>query len=153
MQIEITSPAFSAGETIPRKYTGEGEDISPELRWSALPPGAKELAVICDDPDSPGAESWVHWLAYKIPASVPVLAEGIASRPGAEMLQGRNSWGASGWRGPFPPKGHGRHRYDFSVYVLDESLKLKSGMDKAALLAAMQGHVIAAGKLEGVYER
>ena len=153
MQIEVTSPAFSAGGVIPKRYTGEGEDLSPELRWSKLPDGAKELMVICEDPDAPGDEPWVHWSGYKIPAAIGFLPEGFAQQAPAGVLQGKNSWGSPGWRGPFPPKGHGRHRYLFTVYALDAALDLRPGMDRAALLGAVKGHVLASGSLQGSFER
>ena len=77
MAIEITSPAFSNGQRIPQKYTGEGADVSPPLSWTAVPPQAKELVLICDDPDAPTAEPWVHWVVYKIPATATGLPEGV----------------------------------------------------------------------------
>ncbi len=77
MTIQITSTAFKEGQTIPKKYTGEGVDLSPPLSWTGVPETAKELVLICDDPDAPTAEPWVHWIIYKIPANVNGLKEGI----------------------------------------------------------------------------
>ena len=67
MAITVTSPAFAANGPIPKHYTGEGDDVSPPLAWSGIPEGAKELALICDDPDAPTATPWVHWVLYNLP--------------------------------------------------------------------------------------
>ena len=95
MSIKITSSAFKDGEQIPKKYTGEGDDVSPPLSWSDLPEGTKELVLICDDPDAPN-ETWVHWVIYKLPADLTGLPEGIPRQPRLKnppgALQGQNSW-------------------------------------------------------------
>ena len=150
MAITVTSPAFAAGERIPNKhaYRPEGQNISPPLRWSGVPAGARELALVCDDPDAPVDEPWVHWLLYRIPATAAGLDEG--ERKGAA---GENSWEEAGYGGPFPPKGHGTHHYHFRLYALDAPLALKPGATKAQLLKAMKGHVLAEGELVGTYSR
>src|SRR5689334_23685923 len=100
MSITIRSSAFDEGHAIPRRHTEDGEDLSPPLSWSGLPEGARELALIVDDPDAPRAEPWVHWVLYKVPADVSALTEGLPATsslyvpPGA--LQGKNSWGGDG---------------------------------------------------------
>ena len=153
----VRSTAFADGQAIPRRYTGDGEDVSPPLTWTDLPDGTKELAVILDDPDAPRDQPWVHWVIYKIPAETAGLAEGVpklpklATPPGA--LQGNNSWPTIGYRGPKPPKGHGVHRYHFKLYALDKALKVRSGLTKADLLRELSGHVLAEGKLVGTYQR
>ncbi len=99
MAIEVSSPAFKSGGLIPTKHTGEGEDVSPALNWSGLPEGTREIALICDDPDAPRPEPWVHWVLYKIPAVCTGLPEG-----GTEgVLEGRNDFGRAGYGGPMPP--------------------------------------------------
>lgn len=160
MTLQITSTAFAAGERVPTKHTGEGEDVSPPLAWSDLPPGTKELALICDDPDAPTKEPWVHWVIYKIPPELRSLPEGIPARSNlqepAGPLQGKNSWPNGrtiGYRGPMPPPGHGQHRYFFRLYALDAKLSLPPGASKAELLDAMQGHVLGEGELLGTYSR
>ena len=159
MKLEVTSTAFGQGEEIPRKYTGEGEDLSPPLSWSGVPEAAREIAVLCDDPDAPTPEPWVHWLIYGIPAGTGGLPEGISNEPRLNnppgALQGKNSWPSGvtiGYRGPMPPPG-GPHRYYFKVYALDAPLGLEPGVDKQALLRALEGHVLAEGELMGRYER
>ena len=83
MTLQITSKAFAEEERIPVKYTGEGEDVSPPLEWSGVPEGTKQFALICDDPDAPTEEPWVHWVIYKIPAEARGLAEGVAETAAA----------------------------------------------------------------------
>jgi len=157
MTLTIQSSAFAQGQPIPRRYSGEGEDISVPLSFSGIGEGVKELALIVDDPDAPRPEPWVHWVIYKIPPDVSGLAEGIGadaelSRP-AGALQGRNTSGDIGYHGPMPPPGHGVHHYHFRLYALDTELDLKSGADKQALLAAIEGHVVGQGELIGTYQR
>jgi Raf kinase inhibitor-like YbhB/YbcL family protein len=159
MTITVTSSAFTAGQPIPKEFTGEGKDRSPALSWTGVPHGAKEFALICDDPDAPTELPWVHWVIYKIPAGTTSLPEGIPREPHpaqpAGALQGKNTWDRDniGYRGPLPPPGHGVHHYHFKLYALDKPLDLKPGIDKKALLAAMQDHIIAQGELIGTYER
>jgi len=160
MSITVSSSAFAAGERIPKRFTGDGEDVSPPLHWEGIPAGAQELALICDDPDAPTAEPWVHWVLYQLPAALRELPQGLPA--GARLdqpvaaLQGRNSWNTGrtiGYRGPAPPPGHGVHHYHFRLYALDCELKLHPGSDKKALLRAMDGHVLATGELMGTYQR
>ncbi len=157
MSIQVTSPAFEHGKPIPRKYTGEGEDISPPLGWSGLPKGTKELVLICDDPDAPRPEPWVHWVIYNIPADVEGLPEAVPTTPRLEnppgALQGVNSWPKSGYGGPMPPRGHGVHHYHFKLYALDADLDWQPGLDKQAVLEKIEGHVLAQGELIGTYQR
>ncbi len=149
MSIEVSSPAFEPGGAIPRKHTGEGEDVSPALTWTGVPDETKEIALICDDPDAPTPAPWVHWVVYKIPADRTGLPEGDTQ--GA--LEGKNDFGGTGYGGPMPPRGHGVHRYHFKVYALDTELEVAAGLTKERLLEAMEGHVLAEGELIGTYER
>jgi Raf kinase inhibitor-like YbhB/YbcL family protein len=149
MTLRLTTTAFSAGDTIPRKHTGEGEDVSPPLAWEGVPEGTQELALICDDPDAPTPKPWVHWVLYKVPPDCKGLAEGD-NADGAEGLTG---WGEPGYRGPMPPPGHGVHRYYFRLYALDQPVTLAPGASKEDLLSAMEGHVLAEAELMGTYER
>ncbi len=160
MPIEVTSPAFSEGRRIPQKHTGEGADLSPPLCWSGVPEGTRELVLICDDPDAPTAEPWVHWVIYKIPATLAGLPEGIEKKARlkdpAGALQGKNSWPSGqtiGYRGPMPPPNHGTHRYFFKLYALEGKLVVEPGRAKAAVLQEIKGHVLAEGQLMGTYER
>jgi Raf kinase inhibitor-like YbhB/YbcL family protein len=152
--LTVTSPAFAQGEVIPAKYTCQGEDSSPALAWSGAPEGTQSLALIVDDPDAP-VGTWVHWVVYNIPPGTVRLAEGASRATGsfdlpADALQGPTSFRRSDYGGPCPPSGS--HRYFFKLYALDIPLD-QSGLDKAALLQAMEGHVLAAGELMGTYEK
>ncbi len=153
----LSSEAFGPGSTIPRRHTGDGEDLSPPLGWTDLPPETRELALIVDDPDAPSQQPWVHWVISKIRPTEPGIPEGVHLKPTpsfpAGAVQGKNSWGTIGYRGPSPPRGHGVHRYVFRLYALDEPLNVAAGLDKPALLKAMQGHVLAIAELIGTYER
>jgi Raf kinase inhibitor-like YbhB/YbcL family protein len=156
MPITLESPAFGNGEPIPRRYTGEGEDVSPALQWSGLPEGTRAVALLCEDPDAPRAEPWVHWVLYGLSPTTPGLREGVPrqstlSDPPAR--QGQTDSGGPGYRGPMPPKGHGRHRYYFRLYALREAVDLPPGIDKARLLAAIQPQILGQGDLMGTYER
>ncbi len=155
MAIQVTSPAFTAGASIPRKHSGEGDDLSPPLAWSGLPEGTQAVAVICDDPDAPTAEPWVHWVIYDLPPAAAGLPEGV---PSQETLadgtkQGLNTWPRLGYNGPMPPPGHGPHRYFFKVYALDAPTGLEPRATKSDILAAIDGHILAQGELVGTYER
>ena len=132
MSLQVSSSAFGQGKTIPKKYTGEGEDVSPPLEWSDVPAGTKEFALICDDPDAPRTDPWVHWVIYKIPADAKGLPEGIERKPRpktpAGAMQGQNSWPQGdniGYRGPMPPPGHGVHHYYFKLFALDSELSAR----------------------------
>lgn len=157
MSLIIQSAAFANGKPIPRRHTGDGEDLSPPLSWTGIPPSTRELVLIVDDPDAPTSEPWVHWVIFKIPAGTDGLAEGVPPVPKPNIpsgaSQGRNSWKTDGYRGPAPPKGHGVHRYFFKLYALDQPLDLPERADKATLLKTMAGHIVAEGDLMGTYQR
>ena len=153
MTIQLTSSAFAEGAPIPEKYTCDGEDISPLLKWSNAPKGTKSLALICDDPDAP-IGTWVHWVLYDIPPAVTELPEGV---PTTEALpsgakQGINDFKRLGYGGPCPPRGSA-HRYFFTLYALDTELQLEPGATKKDLVRAMEGHILAEGRLMGTYKR
>ena len=154
MAIQINSSAFEAGRPIPKKHTGEGADVSPPLVWSSLPEGTAELALICDDPDAPTAEPWVHWVIYNIPADSDRLPEAVPATEKLETgaLQGRNNFGKIGYGGPCPPRGK-PHRYFFRLYALDGKLAVGGGLTRKALLEETKGHVLETAELYGTYGR
>jgi hypothetical protein len=149
MTFEIRSTAFAPGEVIPRRHSREGDDLSPHLYWKDEPAGTRSFALVCDDPDAPRAEPWVHWVVWGIPPGVHELDEGDAGA----ATEGANDFGDRGWGGPLPPKGHGPHRYQFHLYALDAAPSLDAGATKAQLLAAVRGHVLAEAAMVGTYER
>ena len=153
MAFQIKSPAFGEGQGIPKKYSCDGSDISPELTWSDPPAGVKEYALITDDPDAP-VGNWVHWVLYKIPPDLKGIPEGIGKSdevPGVGV-QGKNSWGRNGYGGPCPPPGK-PHRYYFKFYALSKTLEGKPGMTKEQLLAAIQGAILGEVQLMGTFGR
>jgi Raf kinase inhibitor-like YbhB/YbcL family protein len=156
---------FSDQAAIDPRFTGEGRDASPPLKWVQAPDKTVSFALICDDPDAPSpkrpaAEPWVHWVIYNIPASTAALPEGVARDAEPSQVQGakqgKNSWPADnvGYHGPMPPPGSGRHRYFFRLYALDCQLNIQpAGATKSAVVAAMRNHVLAEAELVGTYER
>jgi len=151
MSLKITSPAFRDGEMIPKKFTCDGADVSPQLAWAGAPSGTKSFALICDDPDSPRA-TWVHWVIFNLPASLTGLEEDVskAKELGSGARQGRNDFGRYGYGGPCPG---GLHRYFFKLYALDCVLDLVSGSTKSQLLRAMEGRILGQAELMGKYTR
>ena len=144
--LQVSSAAFGAGGSIPRKYTCDGDNLSPPLSWSNTPKGTRSLALIADDPDAPG-KAFVHWVLYEIPPEQTSLGEDFVAG-----VPGTNSAGKQGYTGPCPPAGPA-HRYIFKVYALDTGLDLNPGANKEELEAAMHGHVLAQGELVGTYGR
>jgi Raf kinase inhibitor-like YbhB/YbcL family protein len=152
MEIEITSSAFTDGGMIPERHTCDGEDVSPPFAFTGIPDGTKSLALICDDPDAPMG-AWVHWVLFNIPPGTKELPANIAPQKTFPHgpKHGTNDFGKYGYGGPCPPGGV--HRYYFKLYALDTTLDLGSGITKAELVEAMQGHILAEGQLMGRYER
>lgn len=153
LTIEMTSPAFDAGEPIPGEYTCQGSNLSPSFRWGPVPDEASSLVLICDDPDAPGG-AWVHWVLYDLPPDVTELPAGISevANPVVGGTQGENDFGELGYGGPCPPAGDA-HRYFFRLYALDSRLELAAGATKAQVLAAAQEHILARGELVGTFGR
>jgi hypothetical protein len=150
---ELTSTAFEQGETIPTKYTCDGQDISPALSWRDPPEGTQSFALIVDDPDAP-IGTWVHWVLFNIPADERSLPEDMPAQDQLSngSLHGQNSWKRREYGGPCPPSGS-THRYVFKLYALDTSLDKAAGARKKELLKAMEGHVLAEAELTGQYSR
>jgi hypothetical protein len=158
-RLEVLSPAIrTEGDPIPRRFTCDGEDVSPRLSWSAPPVGAKEFAVLVEDPDAPGG-SFVHWSLWGLPpesrgiaekADVGALAQ---SRKMRALAEGANGFGDQGYSGPCPPKGDGPHRYRFLVYALSRPLGLESGAAAKDVREAIGKVALARGAVTGTYER
>jgi Raf kinase inhibitor-like YbhB/YbcL family protein len=158
-KILVDSPTLKMDQTMPRDYTPDGRNVSPPLTWSNVPAAAKELAVICEDPDAGNPPPFVHWVLYKIPASAKGVPEGVPIDPAAPMpaeiagaVQGTSGFRRAIYRGPAPPPGK-PHHYHFVVYAIDASLDLKPGLTRAELLEAIKGHVVGQGELVAIYER
>jgi hypothetical protein len=147
MTIQLSSSAFTEAETIPKKYTCDGQDVSPPLSWTGVPTGTNSLLLIVDDPDAPRG-TWVHWVLIDLPVNLDGLPEGVQG----DGIEGVNDFGRQGYGGPCPPRGS-NHRYYFKLYALDKVLGLKAGATKSEAEKAMQGHVLAWGQLMGRYAR
>jgi Raf kinase inhibitor-like YbhB/YbcL family protein len=146
--VSLTSSAFADGETVPVKYTCDGDSVSPPLTIAGVPEDAATLALVVDDPDAPGG-SFVHWTVYNIDPTTGEVAEGLVPGDGTEGL---NSTLEPGYTGPCPPSG--THRYIFTLYALDVGLQLDAASSgKAEIEAAMQDHILAQAELTGTYAR
>ncbi|QDV35613.1 YbhB/YbcL family Raf kinase inhibitor-like protein [Tautonia plasticadhaerens] len=159
MTIRLESSAFEEGADIPRRYTCDGEDISPPLSWSGVPDSARSLVLICDDPDAPRG-TWTHWVLYDLPPGASGLPEGLPADEAVRFAsggsdhdarQGKNDFRKAGYGGPCPPSG--THRYFFRLYALDTTTGLGPGASRRPVEQAMQGHVLAQGQLMGRYTR
>jgi Raf kinase inhibitor-like YbhB/YbcL family protein len=154
MSLELTSHAFSNGQSIPAKYACTGRNISPALSWNEPPAGTQSFALIVDDPDAPMG-TWVHWVLFNIPAGrrsleedLPVTGKNIDPEA---IFVGKNSSGKIGYDGPCPPSG--THRYYFKLYALDTLISLLPGATKEQVLREMEGHILAQGELMGTFSK
>lgn len=152
MSLRLSSSAFGHEQLIPRKYTCDGDDISPPLEWTNAPDGTRSFALICDDPDAP-AGTWIHWIIYNIPADYRELSDSIKTGRDIDsgINQGTNSWGKIEYGGPCPPSD--THRYFFRLYALDTKLDLEGLVDKERLLKEMEGHILDESEFMGKYTR
>jgi Raf kinase inhibitor-like YbhB/YbcL family protein len=151
--MQLTSTAFAESAAIPAKHTCDASNVSPPLKWTGVPAGAKSLALIVDDPDAP-VGTWVHWVLYDLPATASELAEDVPKSQfvASGAKQGLNDFRHLGYGGPCPP--HGKpHRYFFKLYALDAMLDLKPGLTKKDLEGAMGKHILAQAQLMGTYQR
>jgi Raf kinase inhibitor-like YbhB/YbcL family protein len=155
--IVVRSSAFNAGAPIPDRYSDYGGKVSPPLGWTGVPQGAKSIALLLEDPDAPGTQPFVHWVLYHLPPDRTELPEAVPTQPRLPelggALQGKNSAGTIGYFGPRPPPDDPPHHYHFQVYALDRRLDLQGGADRGKVLAAIDGHVLAKGRLIGTYQR
>src|SRR3989339_469153 len=146
--MELTSPAFTYGESIPSRYTCDGEDMSPPLKISGVPEGTQSLVLICDDPDVPMG-AWDHWILFNIDPTTTEIAEGTEP---AGSAGGFSSWGRTGYGGPRPPVGS--HRHFFRLFPPDAPLPpVGDPPTKKELSSAMEGHILKQAELMGVYQR
>jgi hypothetical protein len=156
----ISSPAFFNGATMPPRYSGEGDNVSPPLRWRGTPKATRQLALICEDPDAPSDRPWVHWLVYNLSPEVDWIPEDLPRQPvvttPVSLYQGTNSWSDAaniGYRGPLPPRQHAVHHYTFRLFALADELNLPPGVDRSALDRAMSGKILTRTELVGTYRR
>ncbi|WP_376969498.1 YbhB/YbcL family Raf kinase inhibitor-like protein [Bradyrhizobium erythrophlei] len=149
--MELVSNAFADGAAIPRRFTCDGENASPPLQWSGAPEGTRSFVLLCDDPDAP-AGTWRHWAVYDIPPVVTELA--VSAAQNAKLKQAVNDFRKSGYGGPCPPHGHGRHHYHFRLLALStDDLQAKPNASCRDIEREARKHVIADAILVGWYQR
>lgn len=155
LSMKIMSSAFKNGEQLPKKYTCDGENVTPPLAWENIPPKAQSLVLILDDPDAPATqpEPWVHWAVFNIPPIVTKLDENSYFDTIKGVKRGLTNSGKTGYHGACPPHGSGVHHYRFTVYALDSIVDLPEGVAKQKLFSAIKDHVLAQATLIGTYER
>ncbi len=154
MAMTLMSPAFTHNGVIPVRYTCDGEDVSPPLKWSNVPVEAVSLGLVVDDPDAPDPAApkmvWAHWVLYNIPSGIDGLEEGITELPDC-TLEGVNDWCRVGYGGPCPPVG--RHRYFFKLYALDKCLPDLDKPTRDELLQVMDKSIVEEAVLMAAYQR
>ena len=152
--LTVESDAFADGTRIPQQFAG-AHGRSPSLRWSEPPPATREIVVLCEDPDAPRPQPFVHWVITGLPPDTIELPEGLPPSPtpiDSGAVQGRNDMRKHGYYGPQPPPGHGAHHYHFQVFAVDRRLDVTTPADRDHLVRALRGHVVAWGELVGTYE-
>jgi Raf kinase inhibitor-like YbhB/YbcL family protein len=147
--MRLHSDDFSDQERIPERFSCEGEDVSPSLRWDDLPHGTTRLALICDDPDALRG-TFVHWVMWNIDPSTTGIRVGETP---ADARHGRNDFGNNAYGGPCPPPGHGVHHYHFTLFALSEPIDLEEGASIRDLRSGMDGKILDQATLVGTYER
>jgi Raf kinase inhibitor-like YbhB/YbcL family protein len=149
----LTSSAFENGETIPTKYTCEGDNVSPPLSWEGVPEDSKVLALVVDDPDA--SDIFTHWVIYNLPVKLSGLEENVSlsDRLSKGLREGINNFGNQGYSGPCPPRGNPPHRYRFRLFALSEELEFKGRVTRGQLMDAMEGKILEEAILMGRYGR
>ena len=159
----VSSPEFKNGGTIPDKNTFNGmgctgENTSPALEWKNAPKDTKSFALLVHDPDAPTGSGWWHWVVYNIPATATSLPAGAGTEDGDNLpkgtVQGHTDFGKTGWGGPCPPPGHGKHHYNFELHALSvEKLELPEDATAAMVGFNVKANSIGKAKLVGIYSR
>ena len=154
MTLKISSSAFKHEHEIPQIYTCQGQNISPEIKWTGVPEATKSLVLIVDDPDVPDPanpqRTWVHWVVYNIPPHISGLQENIKALP-LGALAGINDWQSNNYGGPCPPIG--RHRYFFKLYALSEKLPNLPEMTWKRVESEMKDIIIEETSMIGTYQK
>lgn len=155
-RLQLSSPAFGDGDRLPTRFTADGEGVSPPLTWDAPPAGTAGFCLLVEDPDAPAPSPLVHAVLWAIPADERRLEEGAIAadgRPAHGRDVGLNSFRGEGWLPPDPPTGHGPHHYAFQLFALSELAEIGGNPGRGEVVEAMNGRVLAAGLLVGLYSR
>jgi hypothetical protein len=155
MTLKVSSATFEPGFAMPRESTQEGASISPQLSWEGVPATAKELVLICEDPDAPHPTPIVHWVMHGIPPKTTLLPSGppMSAEQAVGALAGKNYHGKTGYTGPMPPLGHGVHHYHFQLFAVNSPLKFSEPPTREDVVKMMEKHVVGIGEVVGTYER
>ena len=149
--MKLVSSAFADGAAVPRRFTCDGENLSPPLQWSDAPTGTRSFVLLCDDPDAP-AGTWHHWAAYDLPPTVRELAVGAAQNK--NIKQAVNDFRKTGYGGPSPPHGHGPHHYHFRLLALSiDHLRAQANASCPEIEREARKYTITEATLVGWYER
>ncbi|MFA5565306.1 MAG: YbhB/YbcL family Raf kinase inhibitor-like protein [Acidimicrobiia bacterium] len=159
----VTSTDIAPGSPIDKRFVADanfgsdGDNVSPQLSWEGFPPETQSFAITCFDPDAPTGSGFWHWVLFDLPASVTSLDTGAASGvlPGLPdgATHARNDTGHTLYTGPFPPAGHGPHRYIFAVHALSvPSLGLDESASPAVVGFTIASNILARGVLSATYE-
>lgn len=144
--LELSSPAFDDGGSIPDRYGREAENVNPRLVIEGVPEETVSFALVVDDPDAPGG-TFLHWLVWNVPGDRSEIPE---EWDPAEAMEGENDFGTTGYGGPAPPDGE-EHRYRFKLYALDTTLSLSGSTSRVDVGDAMRGHILTRSQLIGTY--
>jgi Raf kinase inhibitor-like YbhB/YbcL family protein len=149
----LESSAFTAGNPIPKRYTGDGDDCSPPLVWRDPPRDTQNFVLVMEDPDAPSG-LFHHWTLLNIPGDRRDLPEAFpGALPISPMRELQNGFGHNGYGGPLPPHGHGRHRYVFRLIALPDAVELNPGDSTASVLRRILPRALGVAELIGTYER
>ena len=157
--LTITSPDFEDGGVIPNKFTqADPMPVSPKLDWTHVPAGTMSFAIILHDPDvaiQRKTDDVLHWMIFNIPGTATGLPGGVAATAKLDdgSINAKNLRGGVGYMGPGAPPAGPYHHYTFELFALDTKLDLGPDASRAEVLAAMQGHILGKGVLEGRFHR
>lgn len=143
--MKIKCSEFENGGVIPERFSQYDVNRSPPLDFVDVPPKAKSLALVVDDPDAPRG-TFTHLVAFNIDPSTSGFSENQIPK---DVRLARNDYGKPEYAGPRPPDGE--HRYFFRAYALDTRLDLPNGASRPEVEHAIKGHVIAEAELMGRY--
>lgn len=153
MSLTLMSPAFADGQPIPRKYTREGENLFPPLKWTGAPENARSFVLTVEDPDAPSG-TFQHCAIFNIPSDRNELPESVDTGPYPWARYGTNDFGNAAYDGPEPPRGHGTHHYHFRIGALDvPNLAVPGQAGAERIWHEARKHLIDEAEIVGTYER